>query len=501
MAPFADFDHDGYRDFVQVLFLQSNPLTQLAVQIQRGTDGAVLWQQLNGAAIHAVYAGDVNADGQPDVAILRSCCVANTRTIDVWSPATNQLLWQATGTSSGLYGTAMLGGLDTNGDGFGDFVATTSHPNESDIYVYDHLGNVRYTLPCSSIGYMAYSLAKMGDMDGDGCDDFLVGCGDPQIRGALVLVSGLTGSILRISYGLQVGDKTFAEATNLGDIDGDGVDDYAAFPFWSAWRHMGVAFSGATGNVIHTVPYYAESVVATEDLDLDGVRDLVVGGDYAVNPPNVYGRTYALSGRDGSELWRVDNFLAAPGTGSNGSTGWAEYAAGLGVLPGSPYPAIAWMDLEWVVVGTSHGRVRAFRGIRAGQGPVTGTPCSSTTSLPQIGARDTATGSRITIAHAAAGAAAWLNVALGNQTSYFGQPLPISLDPYGLTGCNLYVGPEAAVLRILGTNGIDRGYGAVDLNFHLVPAGLGTVITAQWLVFDPTTFGYAATQMHELRMQ
>jgi len=37
-------------------------------------------------------------------------------------------------------------------------------------------------------------LAKLGDIDADGCDDFAMGCAEPTGRGATVVVSGLTGN-------------------------------------------------------------------------------------------------------------------------------------------------------------------------------------------------------------------------------------------------------------------------------------------------------------------
>jgi hypothetical protein len=160
------------------------------------------------------------------------------------------------------------------------------------------------------------------------------------------------------------------------------------------------------------------------------------------------------------------------------------------------------MDLDWFVPGTYMGRVRAYNTARAGQGPITGLPCSSIKQYaPQIGAREATTGARITIAKAPPGALGLLCLALLPQTSYAGLPLPISLAPLGLPGCKLHVGPDAHYLRLLGTTGIDRGYAAADLPFHLTASALGTSIAAQWLVFDPVSLDYGATAKHELLVQ
>jgi hypothetical protein len=176
----------------------------------------------------------------------------------------------------------------------------------------------------------------------------------------------------------------------------------------------------------------------------------------------------------------------------------------LGVQPGSPYPRVAWLDGTYWHPANNYnmalGRIRVLDTVRKGQGPVTGNPCASTGTPPWIGARDTATGARVTIAKAPPGVFAWLNVALGNPTSYGGLPLPIDLSPFGLAGCQLHVGPDLSFARATGTTGVDRGYAAVDVNVHLA-ATLGTIVQAQWLVFDPATSGYAATSKHQLRLQ
>ncbi|MFY9346030.1 MAG: VCBS repeat-containing protein [Planctomycetota bacterium] len=498
LEPFADYDLDGYRDFLQVVLPNAFVTSQGAVQIVSGRDGAVLWSGVPTWVLNRIAdAGDIDGDGVPEFAVLNQ---SGVRWVDIWSPKNNSILWQQSGSISNDYGHAMLGDIDVNGDGRSDFLVTTSVPSASLVYVYDSSGVLLYTVPCHSQGRVAYSLCDMGDINGDGCDDFVIGCNDSLYRGVLVLTSGLNGSVLRLSYGFATGDLMTDHASNLGDIDGDGVNDYAGFPHISTWSGLCMQISGATGNIIRYWYDFADSVIAGQDMDLDGVPDLVLGSDLPLGG-NVYGSTRARSGRDGTLLWRVDNFQAPPGSGiSNGSSGYARYAAGLGVQPGSPYPAIAWMDLQWFTSLTHYGRVRAYNTARAGQGPITGNACSSTNQLPQIGARQTTAGARVTIAKAPPGAVAFLNLAIAPQTTYAGLTLPIDLSPFGLVGCDLHVGPEASDWRILGTTGIDRGYAAVDLPFQFVPT-LGAAIVAQWLVFDPATLAYAASSKHQLRAQ
>jgi hypothetical protein len=494
MASFADYNHDGYRDFLR--WVIPTVIAAPRLQIASGVDGSTLWELYpfyTVTAARACYAGDMDGDGEPDIAFVRGNTFS-TRALVAWSPSRSKELWVNIGSFNAGYGDALLGDIDVDGDGRPDVITTAD-----DVFVYDNGGMLRYTLPCLPVGRSPISLAKMGDLDGDGCDDFVVACIEPTGRGVQWLVSGKKGDTIRETYGLLPGDHLAMHACNLGDIDGDGVNDYAAFRWYTAWRDIGVAYSGATGAVIRSWADGPNSVVAGEDFDQDGVPDLVTGSDWILTVNNV-GRTYCWSGRDGTELWRVDVVPFPQGQGSNGTSGWMDSSANLGVAPGSPYPVVAWLDTLWITVGTSRGRTRAFSGTRAGQGPVTGTACTSSGPLPLIGVRKlgtgvAVTGSRITVAKTHPNALAAINL------NFTALPTPIDLSPFGFTGCTVYLDPAASALFVTGTTGLDRGYAALDLPHPLTATAVGTDVVAQWLVYDPATLAYAATQMHGLRLQ
>lgn len=496
IGPYIDFDGDGFRDYMRVVKIGAT----LPLQVVSGSDGATLWSHMHPFGYieaRAQHAGDVDDDGNPDLAIIRGGAFG-LRHLDLWSPSLDASLWTIVGTHSTDFGDSLLADIDLDGDRQPDVLVTTSSSTQADVQAYDGSGNLLYVVPCLAKHRIPISLAKMGDLDGDRCDDFLIGCLDTTDRGVQWLISGRTGNPIRETYGLLPGDRTAEHVTNLGDIDGDGVDDYAAWPYFSALRLVAVAYSGATGAVIRSWPDYTESVVAGEDFDQDGVNDYVVGADWVVGP-GASGRTTCFSWRDGSVIWRVDNWPLTPNTIGNNGALWFYHSASLGTQPGSPYPVLAWMNASQSLVGTFPGLTRAYGGARAGQGPVTGQACTSNGALPLIGARAIGSGatatSRITVARTHPNALAALNLA------FTALPTPVDLSPLGFGDCSVYVDGTATWLRVTGAAGLDRGHAAVDLPHPLSASTVGTDAVAQWLVYDPLTLDYAATQMHAVRLE
>ena len=500
LSAFGDFDGDGVRDFLVESVYNPTYTLLIDLEIRSGRNASILWSMQGGAILACYDAGDCDGDGEPDILLVRS---TGPRWIEVWSTRTRSRLWWATtpGASAGIaWGEVILGDIDLNGDGLKDVLVGSRHSNNSTLYAFDNAGNLLYSRDYLAIGRVAASACNMGDTNGDGREDFLLGCTEPTGRGMLTLTSGLDCSDLHITYGLQPGDHMSDHATRLGDIDGDGVDDYMGFPAWFTANYRVAQFSGATGNLIRSWIDYANSVVAGPDFDLDrdGVPDLVICNSLQV-AQNTYGRTRAISGRDGTELWHVDAQPSVLGSCiSPGTQGWGYYSASLGTAPGRAYPALTWIETEYHTCTSLYGRVRAFGTELLGQGPVTGSPCSTTGQPPLIGARNTATGARVTIAHAPPGAIALLNVATAAYHKQNLAVLPVSAAAFGID-CDILVLPEASVARLVGAaQGIDLGYAAVDLPFLLTPFTTGIDLVAQWLVLDPITLGFASTELHHL---
>jgi len=98
----------------------------------------------------------------------------------------------------------------------------------------------------------------------------------------------MDGSVLYEITGLEPGDGTGAAVDGLGDINGDGYDDFAiasALADYSSDEYgRADVYSGFDGSLMytfngyHTFSLYGRDICGTVDVDHDGVRDLLVGG-------------------------------------------------------------------------------------------------------------------------------------------------------------------------------------------------------------------------------
>ncbi|MEM8712967.1 MAG: FG-GAP-like repeat-containing protein [Planctomycetota bacterium] len=198
-----------------------------------------------------------------------------------------------------------------------------------------------------SASYFGSAIAGIGDVDGDGHDDIAVGSYFAQnLRGQVEVFSGKTGQRLRLHPGHAAQERFGETVAAVGDLNGDGVPDYAA-----AARRAGVesgsptgevrAYSGLSGDLMYVWSGPSEgdqlgsSLAGAGDVNGDGFADIIAGALTSDAGGSGSGRVLVFSGQDGALLHSIPG--SAPhdelgtsvgGAGDVDADGFADFIAG-----------------------------------------------------------------------------------------------------------------------------------------------------------------------------
>ena len=305
-----------------------------------GTNGLPIFPSADNFAHSVATIGDLDGDGIVDLAV---GAIGN----DVGNPdSPNQgavyiLFMNANGTvrssqkiAANVGGGPPVGHIDSfgravtslgdlDGDGVPDLAAGTANYDGGvflgGVYVLfmNTNGTVKnYQLISNGVGGgpnvgpgrgIGYSVASLGDLDGDGVSDLATGSTGDGLRGAVYVLfmnaNGTAKSFQTIAPGTGGGPDlalfdTFGEAlASLGDIDGDGVTDLAVAARGDDTGGDGtgavyVLLLNANGTVkssqkiaagtggappLELGDFFGGSLASLGDLDGDGVTDLAVG--------------------------------------------------------------------------------------------------------------------------------------------------------------------------------------------------------------------------------
>jgi len=168
--------------------------------------------------------------------------------------------------------------------------------------------------------FFGFASENLGDLDGDGANDFIVGAPSSAAGGSLsgraYVYSGRTGAVLNVVTG-AANERFGYGVASAGDTNGDGVGDYVVggpgiLNPPTPMHGRVTLYSGATHAVLQewsgdVDSFFGADVNAAGDVDGDGRGDVIVG---APRTNRLTGRVYVLSGGTGAEIWRRDGLRA-----------------------------------------------------------------------------------------------------------------------------------------------------------------------------------------------
>ncbi len=238
---------------------------------------------------------------------------------------------------AGQLGSSVAVIADLNGDEIPEVLAGLPHHNVEDVdqgektintgraYIFSGGdGAVLFTLDPTEPqeqGKFGFSVDNLGDVNGDGVADVLIGEPGRNIGGedgvvlvgAAYIYSGADGSLIRrldhpAAGGKEVGAAFGSAVANAGDIDRDGVAD-ALIGAPSGGEAF--LFSGRTGALLRTINSpvaekkqhsFGFAVAGGRDLDRDGIPDYAIGAPL-LNASR--GLVFVFKGSDGSLLYQL----------------------------------------------------------------------------------------------------------------------------------------------------------------------------------------------------
>jgi hypothetical protein len=319
----GDVDGDGRGDVLVGAATWLGPtgalgaLTRGYVRLISGGDGAVLRQFDAPPAVSnfgaALASGaDFDGDNVDDLLIGAPGDYSSAGAVYLFSGASGVQIRRDRAPQGRNFGSSLAVLGDVNNDGVADYLAgapfalsTNNFAQQTPGWVFaiDGLtGGVLWQSSGASPGEQSgWSLARSGDLDGDGIADAIVGgrsgggggAGCPQTLGCHVRVlSGRTGATIRAHVDTQTCRGYGTAVASLPDVNGDGFDEYAASaPGWRPGLDASAetfVYDGRLGQLLAVLATPAGSptsawgfALTVGDANGDGLVDLVASAPWS----------------------------------------------------------------------------------------------------------------------------------------------------------------------------------------------------------------------------
>ena len=403
LAGAGDVNGDGYADVVVGAYGQTTPNANAGrVYIFHGSAtglAATAVSTLDELQANAKFgsavagAGDVNGDGYADVVVGApgyTNTLANEGRASVFLGSASGVSAAASwatygGQASALYGSAVAGAGDVNGDSYGDVVigapnynTTNAFEGQARIYTGSATGVLATALWTSTTGsfgganqYGGGAVAAAGDWDGDGVGDVMLGVGTSGAGRAYMLLGRSTAFPKTTCTFVTTASGFGTALSSLGDVNGDGYADVAVGQQFLTTNTGSVSvYLGSTAcpaAAKYTVAGSATTQqfgasIAGGDYNGDGFGDLLVGAPLYTNVEANEGRALAFYGAPSGLSTAASNDIS--GGQANAQVGYSIASAG--DVNGDGYPDLIAGAPYWTNTASSEGRVMVYYGNSTG---------------------------------------------------------------------------------------------------------------------------------------
>ncbi len=327
----GDVDGDGRSDYFVGApeHTGGNGARSGCVALYSGADGHALAPLVGVAGERFGWAvasmGDLDGDGHVELAIgapRASGQGVDRGRVNVVNSASGATLYTRIGEATGdWFGAALAVLPDVDGDGAVELAIAADRHDRSGldrgrIYVCSGRdGREIARIDGDAAGdRFGYALSATADFDGDGRGELLVGApwnDGGGVNAGRITLHAIDGTRLFSLFGDAAGDLLGSAVAGLGDVDGDGREEFAA----GAWGHDGAGAaagkvtvrSGADGSELFATlgaaagERFGSALAAVGDLDASGTADYASGAPMSGANGTRSGRVAAVSSN-----WRVD---------------------------------------------------------------------------------------------------------------------------------------------------------------------------------------------------